>query len=290
MNYMKPVLTLTIGAVAFTGALPKVGAEAIVNDTIVTLGESLSSEQQKWVLERMDAPEGIEPIITTAADEEKYLGDSVPQAQRGGGMYSSARIKLTNGTGLDIQTENVTWVTKDMYANALVTAGVTDADIYITSPIKVTGTSALTGIMKAYDQTAAETGIKLSDERKELAQEELAVTSEIGKTVGREDVAGLMNEIKAEIANQMPETNVEIRDIVIQVLNQNNVQLSEGQLDQLTTLFENMQQANLDWSAISSGLKDAGQDVQAFLEQEEVKGFFARLFEAIGNFFKSLTN
>lgn len=290
MNYMKPVLTLTIGAVAFTGALPKVGAEAIVNDTIVTLGESLSSEQQKWVLERMDAPEGIEPIITTAADEEKYLGDSVPQAQRGGGMYSSARIKLTNGTGLDIQTENVTWVTKDMYANALVTAGVTDADIYITSPIKVTGTSALTGIMKAYDQTAAETGIKLSDERKELAQEELAVTSEIGKTVGQEDVAGLMNEIKAEIANQMPETNVEIRDIVIQVLNQNNVQLSEGQLDQLTTLFENMQQANLDWSAISSGLKDAGQDVQAFLEQEEVKGFFARLFEAIGNFFKSLTN
>lgn len=290
MNYMKPVLALTIGAVAFTGALPKVGAEAIVNDTIVTLGESLSSEQQKWVLERMDAPEGIEPIIATAADEEKYLGDSVPQAQRGGGMYSSARIKLTNGTGLDIQTENVTWVTKDMYANALVTAGVTDADIYITSPIKVTGTSALTGIMKAYDQTAAETGIELSDERKELAQEELAVTSEIGKTVGQEDVAGLMNEIKAEIANQMPETNVEIRDIVIQVLNQNNVQLSEGQLDQLTTLFENMQQANLDWSAISNGLKDAGQDVQAFLEQEEVKGFFARLFEAIGNFFKSLTN
>ncbi|WDH74952.1 DUF1002 domain-containing protein [Exiguobacterium marinum] len=290
MNYMKPVLALTIGTIVFTCALPKVGAEAIVNDTIVTLGESLSSEQEKWVLERMEAPEGIEPIIATAADEEKYLGDSVPQAQRGGGMYSSARIKLTDGTGLDIQTENVTWVTKDMYANALVTAGVTDADIYITSPINVTGTSALTGIMKAYDQTAAETGIKLSDERKELAQEELAVTSEIGKTVGQEDVAGLMNDIKAEIANQMPETNVEIRDIVIQVLNQNNVQLSEGQLDQLTTLFENMQQANLDWSSISNGLKDAGQDVQAFLEQEEVKGFFARLFEAISNFFKSLTN
>jgi uncharacterized protein YpuA (DUF1002 family) len=51
-----------------------------------------------------------------------------------------------------------------------------------------------------------------------------------------------------------------------------------------------MQQANLDWSAISNGLKDAGQDVQAFLEQEEVQGFFARLFEAISNFFKSLTN
>lgn len=290
MNYMKPLVALTIGSVVATSMIPKVNAEAIVDDTIVTLGESLSASQRDWVLERVEAPAGIEPIITTAADEEKYLGDSVPQAQRGGGMYSSARIKLTDGTGLDIKTENVTWVTEDMYANALVTAGVTDADIYITSPIRVTGTSALTGIMKAYDQTAAETGIQLSEERKDLAQEELAVTSEIGKTVGQEDVAGLMNEIKAEIANKAPETNIEIRDIVIQVLNQNNVQLSDTQLTQLTTLFENMQQANLDWGAISNGLQGAGQDVQAFLETEEVQGFFARLFEALSNFFKSLTN
>ncbi|KGI85843.1 MULTISPECIES: DUF1002 domain-containing protein [Exiguobacterium] len=287
---MKPLVALTIGSVVATSMIPKVNAEAIVDDTIVTLGESLSASQRDWVLERVEAPAGIEPIITTAADEDKYLGDAVPQAQRGGGMYSSARIKLTDGTGLDIKTENVTWVTEDMYANALVTAGVTDADIYITSPIRVTGTSALTGIMKAYDQTAAETGIQLSEERKDLAQEELAVTSEIGKTVGQEDVAGLMNEIKAEIANKAPETNIEIRDIVIQVLNQNNVQLSDTQLTQLTTLFENMQQANLDWGAISNGLQGAGQDVQAFLETEEVQGFFARLFEALSNFFKSLTN
>ncbi len=290
MNYMKPLVALTIGSVVATSMIPKVNAEAIVDDTIVTLGESLSASQRDWVLERVEAPAGIEPIITTAADEDKYLGDAVPQAQRGGGMYSSARIKLTDGTGLDIKTENVTWVTEDMYANALVTAGVTDADIYITSPIRVTGTSALTGIMKAYDQTAAETGIQLSEERKDLAQEELAVTSEIGKTVGQEDVAGLMNEIKAEIANKAPETNIEIRDIVIQVLNQNNVQLSDTQLTQLTTLFENMQQANLDWGAISNGLQGAGQNVQAFLETEEVQGFFARLFEALSNFFKSLTN
>lgn len=290
MNYMKPLVALTIGSVVATSMIPKVNAEAIVDDTIVTLGESLSASQRDWVLERVEAPAGIEPIITTVADEEKYLGNAVPQAQRGGGMYSSARIKLTDGTGLDIKTENVTWVTEDMYANALVTAGVTDADIYITSPIRVTGTSALTGIMKAYDQTAAETGIQLSEERKDLAQEELAVTSEIGKTVGQEDVAGLMNEIKAEIANKAPETNIEIRDIVIQVLNQNNVQLSDTQLTQLTTLFENMQQANLDWGAISNGLQGAGQDVQAFLETEEVQGFFARLFEALSNFFKSLTN
>lgn len=287
---MKPLVALTIGSVVATSMIPKVNAEAIVDDTIVTLGESLSSSQRDWVLERVEAPAGIEPIITTAADEDKYLGDAVPQAQRGGGMYSSARIKLTDGTGLDIKTENVTWVTEDMYANALVTAGVTDADIYITSPIRVTGTSALTGIMKAYDQTAEETGIQLSEERKDLAQEELAVTSEIGKTVGQEDVAGLMNEIKAEIANKAPETNIEIRDIVIQVLNQNNVQLSDTQLTQLTTLFENMQQANLDWGAISNGLQGAGQDVQAFLETEEVQGFFARLFDALSNFFKSLTN
>ena len=77
---MKPLVALTIGSVVATSMIPKVNAEAIVDDTIVTLGESLSASQRDWVLERVEAPAGIEPIITTAADEEKYLGDAVPQA------------------------------------------------------------------------------------------------------------------------------------------------------------------------------------------------------------------
>jgi uncharacterized protein YpuA (DUF1002 family) len=68
---MKPLVALTIGSVVATSMIPKVNAEAIVDDTIVTLGESLSASQRDWVLERVEAPARIEPIITTTADEDK---------------------------------------------------------------------------------------------------------------------------------------------------------------------------------------------------------------------------
>ena len=47
--------------------------------------------------------------------------------------------------------KNINWVTDAMYTNALITAGVKDAEIQITAPFKVSGTAALTGLMKAYE-------------------------------------------------------------------------------------------------------------------------------------------
>ena len=38
-----------------------------------------------------------------------------------------------------------------MYINALATAGVKDASVYVTAPFSVSGTPALTGIIKAYE-------------------------------------------------------------------------------------------------------------------------------------------
>ncbi|VWX33112.1 MULTISPECIES: DUF1002 domain-containing protein [Exiguobacterium] len=289
MNKATKIMTTTL--LASSLLLPTAAsAEQVVDKTIITLGESLGAKDKAWVLARLNAPEGITPVIATAADEEKYLGKNVPQSQLGGNMYSSAKIELAEkGDGLSVATENITWVTKDMYLNALVTAGVTDADITITSPYKVTGTSALTGIMKAYDQTSAETGIKLTDERKDLAQQELAVTSDVGKTVGTDKVAELMNEIKAEIAKQKPETKVDIENVIIQVIQNNNIQLSDAQMDRLTSLFSQMEKADLNWGQIETGLKSAGQDIQAFATSEETKGFFAKLFDGLSNFFKSIS-
>ncbi|WP_029333098.1 DUF1002 domain-containing protein [Exiguobacterium oxidotolerans] len=289
MNKATKIMTTTL--LASSLLLPTAAsAEQVVDKTIITLGESLGAKDKAWVLARLNAPEGITPVIATAADEEKYLGKNVPQSQLGGNMYSSAKIELAEkGDGLSVATENITWVTKDMYLNALVTAGVTDADITITSPYKVTGTSALTGIMKAYDQTSAETGIKLTDERKDLAQQELAVTSDVGKTVGTDKVAKLMNEIKAEIAKQKPETKVDIENVIIQVIQNNNIQLSDAQMDRLTSLFSQMEKADLNWGQIETGLKSAGQDIQAFATSEETKGFFAKLFDGLSNFFKSIS-
>lgn len=56
-----------------------------------------------------------------------------------------------------------------MYRNAVVTLGIEHASIEVASPIAVTGESALAGIYYSLE----ENGATISDESKELAQEEL---------------------------------------------------------------------------------------------------------------------
>lgn len=67
-------------------------------------------------------------------------------------------------------------MTADMYKNALVTAGVQTQNIVL-MPMNVTGT-ALTGILKAFETSS---GTKISEEVKQAANEELVVTSSLGR-------------------------------------------------------------------------------------------------------------
>src|SRR5699024_4667498 len=94
--------------------------------------------------------EAVDELDVTGVDLANYIGGN-PKAS----MYSSVKITFKekgHGVITKIVTgDNITKVTNDMYTNALLTAGVTDALIEIASPVKVTGESALTGIYKAYD-------------------------------------------------------------------------------------------------------------------------------------------
>ena len=49
-----------------------------------------------------------------------------------------------------ITEDNITKITSNQYANAAITAGVSDVEIDVASVSKVTGESALTGVYKAF--------------------------------------------------------------------------------------------------------------------------------------------
>ena len=59
---------------------------------------------------------------------------------------------------MDVTTSNITWCTPEMYISALATAGITDAKVVVAAPFEVSGTAALTGVYKAYEDM---TGKKL---------------------------------------------------------------------------------------------------------------------------------
>ena len=262
---------------------------------IVVLGERLSEAQKEETraLLNVDQEAEVKEIIVTGADAAKYINGD-PNSN----MYSSAKIKrLEKGEGIQVvqvTPENITEVTDDMYANALITAGVEDARIEVASPVRVTGHAALTGIFKAYEVT----GEDLDKARLEVASEELDVATTLAEKAGidKDEVSRLLAEIKQAIAEQDPATREEVEQIVREQLDKLNIDLTEEQKQMLYDLFDKIRTLNIDFDQVKNQLSSLAESLQQKLEDAGIdKGFFQSLldflkdlFQGIGNFFKNL--
>lgn len=167
---------------------------------IVVYGGNLSADEKETVKTalRVDQETEIDEITISGQDLAKYIKDSNPSSR----MFSSAKITRQDaGKGLTISIvtpDNITQVTSEMYANAMLTAGIEDAIVEIAAPKPVTGHSALVGIYKAYE---AKTGETLDIERTDVANDELSVATSIAESAGVSDaqVAELLTEIKKRL-------------------------------------------------------------------------------------------
>ena len=170
-----------------------------------------------------------------------------------------------------------------MYSNALATAGITGAEIYVTAPFEVSGTGALTGIMKAYE---AVTGEEIDEEVKQAANEEMVVTAELAEDedIDDEQATDFMNRIKEEIDKQRPETTEELRDLIKRLADELGINLSDAQLDRLVELFDKLRNLNIDWSKVTDTIDATRNWISDFADSEEGQG----LIQAIGDFFKSI--
>ncbi|MDT2045599.1 hypothetical protein CHN50_06070 [Priestia aryabhattai] len=282
---MKPyikVILLTMSLVLFLTAPIKSLADAAVGDVIVTLGEDLTIAQKEKVLKDLEAPENAQTITVSNAEEHEYLGDFIPKATIGSRAISSSSITLTaKDSGLSVATQNITSITDDMYLNALMTAGVKDADIKITAPFEVSGTAALTGIMKAYE---VQTNKKIPEEVKKAANEEMVQTAELGEKVGKEKAAEFMATIKEEIAKENPQTKDDLRALIERVANDLGISLTDSELNALVDFFNRLKDLDIDWNQVKDQLSATKEKVTTFLQSEEGQSFLDKL----KNFFVSI--
>ena len=258
-------------------------ADVAVGDSIISFGADLSESEKDSIFKEFNPPENVQEIVTTNAEEHKYLGGVVPNSKIGNFAISSVMITYTEkGSGLKVDTsDKITYITDESYINALITAGVEDADIKVTSPRNASGTAALTGIMKAYEVSSGEV---IDDSIKKAANEEMIRTVEIGKVIGNDQAVELFNKIKQEIAKQNPKTTEEVRDIIINIVNNYNINLTDEQIEQLVSLFDKMRSLDIDWNRVSNQIEDIGNKATEFLSSEEGKGFL----ENLRLFFKAL--
>ncbi|WP_347549577.1 DUF1002 domain-containing protein [Pseudalkalibacillus hwajinpoensis] len=289
----KKVMPFFLSMLLVVSILPIVAyADAAVGDVIVTLGEDLTEDQKQKLLEEMEAPKDVMTVPVTNEEEHQYLGDYISKALIGTRALSSSSITIAKkDAGLSVETNNINWVTDDMYANALITAGVKDADIYVTAPTEVSGTAALTGLIKAYELSSDEV---IPEEQKQVANEELVTTAKLSDSIGADKATELMTKIKDDIATNPPETEEDLRERIKQIASDSGIELTGEELDGLVALFNRMKNLDIDWDQMKGQLENARENLDEFLNKEETQSFiqkiidfFIALIDGIKGVFKS---
>ncbi|MFH0068020.1 DUF1002 domain-containing protein [Peribacillus sp. NPDC056705] len=255
----------------------KAFADAAVGEMIVTLGENLTNEQKNMILSEMKAPNDVEVLTVTNAEEHEYLGDYIASRLIGTKAISSSAITLEEkGTGLKLESKNINWVSDEMYINALATAGVKDATVYVTAPIPVSGTAALTGVIKAYEISADK---KIPEDVKQAANEEMVKTAKLGDEIGTEEASALVTKIKEEMAANPPANTEEVREVVESSAKDLGIGLNDAQIQSLIDLFNKLKELDIDWNAVGDQLTAAKDKLSNFLESEEGQSFLDKLKE-----------
>lgn len=261
-------------------------ADVTVGDQIITLGQNLTEEQKQQILSELEATDNTQIITVTNEEEVKYLGDLLPRATIGTRAISSSSITYTDaGSGLNVSTHNINWVTDEMYLNALITAGVKDAHIDVTAPFAVSGTAALTGLIKAYEVSSGEV---IPEDVKQAANEEMIQTAKLGDEIGADNAAALFAKIKEAIAEKAPQNDAELRDIILQAAKDLGITLTEEQIQLLMDLFNKLKDLNIDWNQVGDQLNQAKDKISKYLQSEEGQGFLEKLKQFFISLFDAL--
>lgn len=224
------------------------------------IGADLTDDQIAAVynafgIKRGDAIE----LRVTNGEERQWLQGYVDESLIGTRSISCVYVELLpEGSGMDVTTSNITWCTGEMYISALATAGITDARIIVASPFEVSGTAALTGVYKAYEDM---TGKKLDDLAKLVSTQELTITGELANEIGGMDSTSIVNDLKLMLDETQKMTDDEIRAEIVEIAGRYNVSLTNTQIQQLIDLCRSLEGLDAD------SLKARVEEVQGTLQK-----------------------
>lgn len=292
-------LTAAVLAVAMILTLPVTGriakADAVTDadpkDVYVSFGADLSSDEKSKVMGLMgitaDDLEDYTVGEITNADEKKYLGDYLDSSVIGSRALSSVIVVVgKDGDGIDVETKNISYCTSGMYTNALITAGIENADVIVAGPFEITGTAALVGAMKAYSEL---TGKEISEDSMDAAVNELVITSDMAEGENSEDIEELMAYVKAEVVKRGLNNEDEISKIIDEAAEQLNITVTEDEKKAIISLMKKIGDLDLDLDSMKEQAKDLFNKLEDMgIDKEQAKNFFQKIIDAIQSFFNSL--
>ena len=293
MKTMKRLLCIILAVLMFASLAAAAYADG-EGQARAVIGANLDENQIASVYQLFNVKRGdVKEMTVTNAEEREYLEGYVDESLIGTRSISCVYVELlAEGAGMDVTTSNITWCTPEMYISALATAGITDAKIVVAAPFEVSGTAALTGVYKAYEDL---TGKKLDDLAKAVSTQELTITGELANEIGEMDSTSIVNDLKMMLDETAQMTDEEIREQIIQIAATYNVNLTENQINQLISLCRSLE--GLDADALKSRVEevqntlkkvsDAKTQVIGFVETVKkvvtsIKSFFEKIGDLIG--------
>jgi len=285
------------------------------------IGADLSESQILDVYAQFGLTRGsVKELTVTNAEERSYLEGVVSESVIGTRSISCIYIKiLPEGSGLSVSTNNISWCTQDMYRSALMTAGIYDAQVKVAAPFSVSGTAALTGVYKAYEDI---TGTKLDEEAKAAAADELVVTAELAdeltsailngevnsdlvnqaiengdaqqlaQEISSADAVSIVNELKLILDETENMTDDELRTEIVRIAGEYGYTLDEATVTRLIELVRSME--GLSISELTEKVQQFQQSVEKLRTTVETVQEYADQAASFGqkvaSFFKSVAD
>lgn len=310
---MKKFITLLTAMLLSVVAMISFTKPVLADDDtpVVTLGTSLTDSQKQGTLKTLTAPlngGNYQTITVTGSDLVKYLNPSGDNFTTSSGVWSSAMIqKTSSGSGINIKIldydgkNNITTITANQYKNAALTAGISDANIYVTSAIPIDGSGALAGVYAAY----AKNGNALNQKQVNAAQDEMntlsGITQDNKNKKGYSDaqlnnaVAGAKNEMAKQGQNI---TDSQIRDIVNNQININHLgdTINNNQKNQIVNLLIEIRDSGAlkdgnfkqQASKLSSQIQNGAKNIFNKFNTQENRNWLQNLWDQIVKFFSGL--
>ena len=285
------------------------------NAGIVAFGADLSADQRATVLAEMGLSESdladYKVLTITNAQEHQYLDSYLDSSVIGSKALSCVKITPAEaGHGVLVTTKNITYCTTGMYRNALLTAGVQDADILVVGPSPISGTAGLIGAIKGYETMSGET---VSDKTLDTAMDELITTGQLAEEISSintegklspedaEKVEQLIAFLKAKVAAGELDTDEDVKKAITEGEEKFGVKLSEDEVTKILGVMQKIKALGLDPNMLLDQAEDMykefGPDFLNHVSAEEVgkkvagsavKNFFSNIGQSIKNFFSGI--
>ena len=281
-------------------------------DGVYAYGAGLSEKdiENTAKLLKIEDVDKVNKTRVTAEDLYKYVLESGKDSS----MISSVYVKKgAEGSGVKVvitTPANITQISEKQYENAAITAGISDAVIYVGAVTPVTGSSALTGVYKAFELN----GEKLDQEATVTANKEIDTVNAIvqehkgDEKFSTDKIADVVVYVKEALINFNEKNDGkgaskdEIKQMIDEALAKYDLKgvLTQINIDKLVVFFQqfqnspaiNSEKVKEQLSILGKQLKDLSgkyiDQAKDFVNSEQGRSFFQSLIDFLTSLFNKI--